>query len=135
MFQKLISLFRITSFVLLLQCCTNKIICYDSETCLKKYNVSLLIEEKNQKFLSIIIKNKSLIKIDLTDSLVLKFYRYNINLKQEHYDSSLANIQNKIFISRVLYEQPIEFYLMSYPYHSVIENERGYEIKIPTDPY
>lgn len=117
----------------LFQHCTNKVICYDNERCSKKYNVCLSIKNKDLDSFSVVLENKSNLKIHATDSFKLRFYKYNINLKQKNYDSALLNMPDITSITGVLYEQPINFFSVNFKNDIINKSINRYEFKVPID--
>ena len=130
MYLKNISIFICILIAVFFQCCTRKVICYDLEHCLQKYQVSLIIEEKSN-FLSLVLNNNGYRKIGPIDSLSLQFYRNNINLQQNLYDSTLSNTPGKMFITGVLYEQPIKFFSKNFSNNLIINAYDKYTINVP----
>ena len=88
------------------------------------------VEERPHEMLSFVLNNNRTSKLGPIDSVILEFYQYNTNLKQKDYLSALASSKTSTF-SKVLYAEPIKFFLINYPNKLTIKGGNSYEIKVP----
>ncbi|MDE3182090.1 MAG: hypothetical protein KGM16_01615 [Bacteroidota bacterium] len=98
---------------------------------MKKYKLSVLIQNKDYGNIFVILKNNSLRRVGPIDSLHFIFYRYNINLRQPIHDSILASSEKDII--GVDYDRPIVFYSSPNLNSLKIESKREFATKIPLE--